>query len=183
MAATVHDLAKLVTKATSKGSSSSSSSSSSAAAVDVASVQAQALKAIKAICRSDPPAAAKELMRCLLLVLSTSRSDAVKLQAVAVMDEVFWRCRAFREEVSAGIRSLAKHTKLTAAATAAAAAAASESSGSSSSNNNGRGAGAQAVDGQAVQTRLQRAIVLWDGCYGQVTQITPHVLVLPRSCH
>ena len=165
MASSVHDLAKLLTKATSKGTSSS-------AALDVTSAQSQAVKAIKAVCKSTPAAAAKELMRCLLLVLSTSRSTAVKLRALAVMDEVFWRCRAFREEVSANIRALAKHTKLTAAATAAAAAAAAaaaDGSNSSSNGNGNNGAGAQGLDdGQALQERLQRAIVLWDGCYGQV---------------
>ena len=133
------------------------------------------LKSIKAACRTEGTVAVKELMRSLLLTLTTTKTVGVKGRVLAIMDEMFWRSREFREETSAHLRVIAKHLRLL--ENSSRSNITTSNSGSSSSSNNsssssghaggGIGAAGAVVEDAFLQNKLKQLIVLWDGCYGQ----------------
>ena len=144
-------------------------------------ISKELMKPIKQACKNDGSVAVKELVRCLLQVLSTSRNVGIKVRVLSIIDEMFWRCREFREEISAHIRVISKHIKLVLVSGPTTAANTSHGTRISSSSRPGGGssstitagmeadstdAGRMINDDVLLHEKWKTMMVLWDGCYG-----------------
>ena len=143
-------------------------------------ISKELMKPIKQACKNDGSVAVTELVRCLLQVLSTSRNVGIKVRVLSIIDEMFWRCREFREEISAHIRVISKHIKLVVSGPTTAAntthgnrtSSSSRPGGGSSSTiiagmeADGTEAGRMINDDTLLHEKWKTMMVLWDGCYG-----------------
>ena len=169
----------------SSSSSSQASSSSMATLVQKVTkatgleISKELMKPIKQACKNDGSVAVKELVRCLLQVLSSSKNVGIKVRVLSIIDEMFWRSREFREEISAHIRVVSKHIKLVYSGPINTNSAQGNRTSSSGRHSGGSGSafaggmeeggtdtGRTINDDALLHDKWKTMMVLWDGCYG-----------------